>query len=182
MLTNGLDGGMSKILGDALESELALTDMKNRFRGSRPPPASAAPAFHPVLIGIARKSVLRYDAFSLSSSSPASPVVLENEGHAHHRHRRRFDGDASYTSCGTNDPKFELNPAHTHFILVRSEEKSSVSRVWSDVVEKEPGLRGSKSGRGRRKRTEMAKLHPMNLIENPNGIGDAGDKIPISFG
>ena len=165
---------MSKILGDALESEMALEDMKNGFRGSRPSATSYAASFHPVLIGIVRKSVLRYDTFSLSSSSPASPVVLENDGHANHRHRRRYDGDASYTSCGVNDAKFELNAAHTHFILVRSEEKSSVSRVWNDVVEKEPGLRGSRSGKGTRKRTQMAKLHPMNLIENPHGIGDAG--------
>ena len=183
---------MSKILGDALESELKVVDMRRRFQT---PSASRSSSFQPVLIGIARKSVLKYDSFSLRSSSRSSPSILENEGHANHLHKRRFDGETSNTSSSDgNAQRYELNPAHTHFILVRSDQKSSVSRVWNDVVEKEPtgaaGLgqspkRSSSAGRrakanGRRKKTELEKLHPMNLIENPTGEGSGGDEVDRS--
>ena len=165
---------MSKILGDALQSEMRLMEMKRKFQGS----SSSSSTFKPVLVGITRESVLKYDSLDLCKSSPASPTVLENEGHYRQylpRRQHHHDGDVS---CSFTAPsaaqKFELNPAHTHFILVRSEQKSSVSRVWNDVVETEQaGLRGASRGRnGRKNRVEIEKLHPMNLIENPMDNAD----------
>jgi hypothetical protein len=129
VLTNGLDGGMSKLLGDALESELKLDKLRLSSSSSLPPGCLVRPRFHPMLIGITAASLLKYS--SITAQQKSLPCILENEGH--HPWKSSNAG-----------PRFELNPSHTHFVIVEGTmketgsseggEKESVSRIWNEVT------------------------------------------------
>lgn len=99
ILTSGLDGGVSKMIGDAIKEEKARR-MSNRTQLSKIRPDAVQRFQRLTLIGILPKDGLKYG----DRLDGSEGVGLKNEGHH------------------PDSEKYELNPDHTHFVIVEEED------------------------------------------------------------
>ncbi|OWF47104.1 Transient receptor potential cation channel trpm [Mizuhopecten yessoensis] len=99
IVTSGLDGGVSKMIGDAIREEKARR-ISNRTQQSMIRPDAVQKFQKLTLIGILPKDGLKYG----DKLDGSEGVGLKNEGH-------QPDSD-----------KYELNPDHTHFMIVEEED------------------------------------------------------------
>ncbi|XP_033743506.1 transient receptor potential cation channel subfamily M member 7-like [Pecten maximus] len=99
VVTSGLDGGVSKMIGDAFREEKARR-ISNRTQQSMIRPDAVQKFQKLTLIGILPKDGLKYG----DKLDGSEGVGLKNEGH-------QPDSD-----------KYELNPDHTHFMIVEEED------------------------------------------------------------
>ncbi|GBN99987.1 hypothetical protein AVEN_257789-1, partial [Araneus ventricosus] len=94
ILTNGINVGVTKIIGDAVHEEINRRNSKNHFQKNH----QSDPNSRIVVIGVARQDLLNHgESFDGSSQR----VEIENEGNK------------------IEEQKFDLNPDHTHFLVVK---------------------------------------------------------------
>ncbi|KAF8787695.1 Transient receptor potential cation channel like protein [Argiope bruennichi] len=94
ILTNGINVGVTKIIGDAVHEEINRRNSKNHFQKNH----QSDPNSRIVVIGVARQDLLNHgDNFDGSNQR----VEIENEGNK------------------IEEQKFDLNPDHTHFLIVK---------------------------------------------------------------
>ncbi|XP_035204438.1 transient receptor potential cation channel subfamily M member 5-like, partial [Stegodyphus dumicola] len=96
ILTNGINIGVSKIIGDAVQEEMQRRNSKRHFQKHHL--ASSDPNSRIVLVGVARDDLLNHgDAFD----GKTQRIEIENEGNK------------------IEEQKFDLNPDHSHFLIVK---------------------------------------------------------------
>ncbi|GIY85036.1 transient receptor potential cation channel subfamily M member 6 [Caerostris darwini] len=95
ILTNGINVGVTKIIGDAVHEEINRRNSKSHFQKNH---QSSDIYSKIIVIGVAREDLLNHgDCFDGSNRR----VEIENEGNKIEEH------------------KYDLNPDHTHFLIVK---------------------------------------------------------------
>ncbi|GIY06666.1 transient receptor potential cation channel subfamily M member 5 [Caerostris darwini] len=95
ILTNGINVGVTKIIGDAVHGEINRRNSKSHFQKNH---QSSDIYSKIIVIGVAREDLLNHgDCFDGSNRR----VEIENEGNKIEEH------------------KYDLNPDHTHFLIVK---------------------------------------------------------------
>ncbi|KAL3880135.1 hypothetical protein ACJMK2_032401 [Sinanodonta woodiana] len=102
IVTNGLDGGVAKIIGDAIAEE-KLTRLSSKLSYSLLQTVNTTKFQRLTVIGIVPKDVVAYGMYFDGSEG----MKVKNEG------------------SKPNSDSYELNPAHTHFIVLEEDGKES---------------------------------------------------------
>nr|XP_042901467.1 transient receptor potential cation channel subfamily M member 2 [Parasteatoda tepidariorum] len=103
ILTNGINVGVSKIIGDAVQEEINRRNSKGHFQKLHC--AKKNPSSKIVLIGVAREDLLNHGE---SFDGKSRRIEIENEGNR------------------VEEQKFDLNPDHSHFLIVKD---STISKT-----------------------------------------------------
>ncbi|GFR18191.1 transient receptor potential cation channel subfamily M member 6, partial [Trichonephila clavata] len=96
ILTNGINVGVTKMIGDAVHEEINRRNSKSHFQKTHHMDSDHNSKI--VVIGVAREDLLNHGD-SFDGSSPR--LEIENEGNK------------------IEEQKFDLNPDHTHFLIVK---------------------------------------------------------------